>query len=78
MYFTSSILFLLTDEKYVLISYIVRPQQQFSHHNVGKSILIQAIDKFIYLQSAVFIMVHYMSSYLGICLKLSGTQGATG
>ena len=23
-------------------------------------------------------MVHYMSSYLGICLKLSGTQGATG
>ena len=23
-------------------------------------------------------MVHYMSSYLGICLKLSGTQGPTG
>ena len=23
-------------------------------------------------------MVHYTSSYLGICLKLSGTQGATG
>ena len=39
--------------------------------------MIQAIYKFIYLQSAVFIMVHYMSSYLGICLKLSGTQGAT-
>ena len=32
----------------------------------------------LFVVSRLYYMVHYMSSYLGICLKLSGTQGPTG
>ena len=33
---------------------------------------------YILVVSRFYYMVHYMTSYLGICLKLSGTQGPTG